>query len=208
LIDFTPVKKNKRSKIDVSNVDWYDKEAVDFAHLCPDAKTKVDFEYGSVLIVETAKRGPVNNLFPPYGKPLSKVTRELEQLLGALDRVTPQVVGLFSIPTRPLHTDAISVMKEIVRRKLGSIGRGRGDRDLSRSELARDAWSIWVAHGGDVKSDKFLDYVIALVYHSGFDNEQEGKKGRISAVNIVREIRKSATEIAPLAWSLWDSSSE
>lgn len=204
MIDFTP---DEDGKIDVSNVDWYDQDAVDFAYLCPDAN-KAEFEYGSVLIVETAKRGPREYFFPPYGKEPSKVKRELLQLLGALDRVSPQVVGLFSIPTRPLHTDAITVMKEIVRRKHDSIGRGRGDRDLSRSELARDAWSIWVAHGGDVNSDKFLNYVIALVSHSGFYNEQEGKEGRMSAENIVREIRKSATEIAPLVWRLWDSSNE
>ena len=183
-----------------AEVDWDDLDIGVYTNLCPD-KRRADFEYGSILIVDSAERGPAEKILEPQNLSPSKITRELDQIIGALDRL--------SLDAR-WHLNSMSKSTEPVEEIINFLQRGidqpPADKtkgpDEVRNILAADAWAIWAHHGGDVKSDKFIQYVERLLESAGFLSELG--KSRVNLDNLVRQICRAAKQNSPALWRLWD----
>ena len=59
----------------LSEVDWDDPDIGEYIYLCPD-KRRANFEYGSILIVHEAIRGPIEEAFSPQDRAPSKIKRD------------------------------------------------------------------------------------------------------------------------------------
>ena len=186
-------------------VDWDDRHIGVYTNLCPD-KRRAEFEYGSLCIVAEAKRGPVQDIFRPSKMHPSKIRRELDQLIGAFDRLSPDTILHLTVNAR--FSNPTDVMKQYLRRALDRVEQGTPKPDISRKDLGEDAWAIWVAHGGKLAGKgpgagrHFEDYVHQLLVSAGFVTEEK-KWNRVNTDNLVRDIRRISKKRPPRAWQLW-----
>lgn len=196
---------NKDGKNNWKDVDWDDKDIGEYTNLCPD-KRRAEFEYGSLCIVEAAKRGPLEKMFSSRSMSPSKIKRDLKRLINAFDRLSPDTVLHLKVNAR--FGNPTNVMQEYLRCALDRVGPGAPGPDRSRENLGEDAWAIWAAHGGKTKGKgkgegpDFEAYVERLLIDAGFTSENE-KKNRASTDNVVRDIRRSSKTRGPRGWQLW-----
>jgi hypothetical protein len=179
-----------------SEVDWSDRDVGEYTNLCPDDQC-ANFEYGSLCIVGWVKFIAELSL---HALPPSKITVKLRQLDKALDRLPLQVAARLYDHSNMVNP--VSELKLLIEREIAATGGGHLDHDRARNELAEDAWSIWIAHHGDIKKDRFADYIDRLIINSGFATADRSKS-RISTDNLVRDIRSNSTRRSPRLWNLW-----
>ena len=206
-----------------AEVDWEDVDVGEYTNLCPD-KRRSDFEYGSILIVNEAERGPVQKMFEPQNLSPRQVTQKLKQVINSLDGLPPdtrwhlnrlsmkQVINSLDglPPDTRWHLNRLSRFTEPVEAIMNFLQRGidqpPADKtkrpDEARHILADDAWAIWAKHGGDVKSKEFIQYVERLLDNAGFLSETG--KSRVNVDNLVQQIRQAAKQNSPAPWRLWD----
>ena len=188
-----------------AKVNWDDPDIGEYTNLCPD-KRRADFEYGSICIVEAAKMGPTEEMFSTSRRPPSKIKRDLEQLIDAFDRLSPDTI--FFLKVNAGLTDPTKVMKDYLLGALNRVGKGKISPDRSRKNIGEQAWAIWVAHGGSLKGKEkgggsdFETYIERLLINAGFVSEDK-KKNRVSVDNLVRSIKRASKKQAPQGWQLW-----
>ena len=183
-----------------SDVDWDKDDAGEYTNLCPD-KRRSDFEYGSILIAESAMQGPVHKFFEPQSLAPSKIIRELEQVINSLNSLSPDTRMHLNVMGRLF--DPVIQVRNFFQRSIDQPppARAKGP-DEARQILANDAWSIWSHHNGDIHSTNFLGYVERLLDNAHFTSEIG--KGRVNPNNLVREIRLISDQKSPLPWRLWE----
>jgi hypothetical protein len=187
-------------------VDWDDPDIGEYTNLCPD-KRRAEFEYGSMCIVKAASGVHVNEVFSPRDMSPSKIARELKQLIGAFDRLSPDTIQHLMVYAG--FTDPTKVMKEYLDRALDRVEQGTQKPDRSRKKLGEDAWAIWEAHRGKLEGKgrgegrDFEAYVDRLLINAGFATEDK-KKNRVSVDNLVGSIRRASKTRAPQGWQLWE----
>ena len=201
------VPRNLSKDFDWDKINWDNLDAGEYTNLCPDSNRKM-FECGARCIAKSAKIGDVHKMLVQL--PSSKIIRELTQLdndLGKLSFSTRNI--LYDINDKPFNS-LLDQLQRRVKLALESVPKGRGKRDEARYALGRDAWAIWAAHDGDVKSDDFLTFVERLVNHAGRGDEPAGpeesgdaNKVKISVDALTREIRKAAECQDPPVWQLF-----
>ena len=182
-----------------AEVDWDDPDIGTYTNLCPD-KRRAEFEYGSLCIANIARK---SHMFRQTLKAPSKVERDLEKLDKALAGVPIQASVSLNVAAgldRPFD-GAVDRMRRIVHRAIGGVKRGGNNIDHERATLGRDASAIWVAHGGDVNDDYFVDFVEFLIKDAGF--VKLGGKSRIDDKALVEEVRKDVAERGAPPWQLW-----
>ncbi|MBT7268169.1 MAG: hypothetical protein HN884_14945 [Rhodospirillaceae bacterium] len=188
-----------------AKVNWDDPDIGEYTNLCPD-KRRADFEYGSICIVEAAKMGPTEEMFSTSRRPPSKIKRDLEQLIDAFDRLSPDTI--FFLKVNAGLTDPTKVMKDYLLGALNRVGKGKISPDRSRKNIGEQAWAIWVAHDGSLRGKEkgggsdFETYVERLLMNVGFVSEDK-KKNRVSVDNLVRSIKRASKKQAPQGWQLW-----
>jgi hypothetical protein len=180
-------------------VDWDDIDIGEYTNLCPD-KQRSDFEYGSIVIVENAMSGPIEQLLEPTKLPPSKITRELQQVIQSLDRLSPDT--LWHLQTVHRLREPVKRIRTIIQMGIDHPRKNKtSEPDGARNELGENAWSIWFHHGGDIHSPEFLGYVERLLQNANFVSD--ARKGRVNPENLVHQIRRASEQGLPPSWSLW-----
>ena len=193
--------------VDWNNVDRDDLDAGEYTNQCPDNNRKL-FEFGARCIADSARSGDVHKMLvqlSPY-----KIKRELTQLDNKLRKLSFATRNILGHKDDKPFDSPLDRLQHRVNDALENVRKGRGKRDISRSELGENAWAIWAAHGGDVKADVFFEFVQRLVDNAGrgdetadVENSDDDKKTKISAYTLTHEIRMAAKERKPLPWELF-----
>ena len=77
---------------------------------------------------------------------------------------------------------------------LSRIPEGRSAVDPIRHYLGTHAAALWWSHGGDIKAEKFEDFLETLIDNAGFGGEG---KVRIDNVALAKQLRKKYANCAP-----------